>query len=121
MIKRKTYVKRNVGLQSSSVPKRKSVLQSAPRSSNKRYTKLRNIYLTENPICLTQILGASDPSSYTVLLKMCEKKATTIHHCDGREGDNLIDRSNFKGLCAPCHQYIQDNSAIGAQLGYYLT
>lgn len=113
MIKRNAPIKRNVPL------KRYTSVSNIRRKSDKKYPQTRHEYLTDNSVCATQILAESDPESFTVLLRICEKKAITIHHKGGREGDKLNDMKNVIGLCARCHQFIQDNSEIGKRLNYY--
>lgn len=113
MINRNKPIKRNVPL------KRYTSVRDIRRKSDKDYPQNKHEYLTDNPVCATQILGENDPASYAVLLKICEKKAVTIHHKDKRDGEKLNDFTNVLGLCALCHQFIQDNSEIGKRLKYY--
>ena len=112
MIRRKTPIKRNVPL------KRYTSVTNIRRKSDKKYPQTKHEFLIDNPVCATQILSENNPESYSVLLKICEKKATTIHHQDGREDEKLNDTAGMLGLCAMCHQYIQVNSALGKELNY---
>lgn len=114
MIRRKAPIKRNIPL------KRYTSVSNIRRKTDKKYPRTKNEYLTDNPVCATQLLAENDPESYTVLLRICEKKASTIHHQDGREDEKLNDTTTILGLCAMCHQYIQVNSATGWKLHYYI-
>lgn len=106
-------MKRNVPL------KRYTSVSNIRRKSDRKYPQIKHEYETENPVCITQLSAEKDPESYTVLLKICEKKAVTIHHPDKRAGEKLNDSTKFKGMCAMCHQYIEDHPETGKQLGYY--
>jgi hypothetical protein len=59
------------------------------------YTKIRQEYLTENPIC--QVCHCSSSSQ--------------IHHMAGRVGSKLNDVKDFLAVCFNCHRRIHDNPA----------
>lgn len=70
--------------------------------SLKRYRKLRDIFLKENPICM---------------YPGCKCREVTLHHARGRIGSFLTDKRYFKSLCWPHHQYIEQNPDLAQQLG----
>lgn len=47
----------------------------------------------------------------------CTKKATQIHHKRGRRGLLLIMSFYFCRICGNCHNYINEHSASGVELG----
>lgn len=72
-----------------------------PRVSSKRkqkdaeYLKLRERYLTENPLCMVKVNG-------------CMHNATDVHHTfagSNREAFYLV-QSTWKAVCRNCHDYI---------------
>lgn len=84
-----------------------------PRVSAKRkqkdteYLKLRERYLTENPLCVIRISG-------------CMHNATDIHHTYAgahRDAFYLV-QSTWKGTCRVCHNWIHENPAKARELGY---
>jgi hypothetical protein len=84
-----------------------------PRVSAKRkqkdveYIKLRERYLTENPLCVIRISG-------------CMHNATDIHHTHAganRDAFYLV-QSTWKGVCRNCHNYIHENPAKSRDMGW---
>jgi hypothetical protein len=77
-----------------------------PRVSAKRakkdaeYSKLRQRYLTDNPLCVIKVNG-------------CTNGATDIHHTyagANRDAFYLV-QSTWKAVCRNCHDYIHANPA----------
>ena len=42
-------------------------------------------------------------SAVTICEICSERKATELHHVDGRRGDRLCDVDNILGVCRVCH------------------
>lgn len=68
----------------------------------KRYRKLRDKFLEENPICQ---------------YPECNSREVTLHHSRGRLGNLLTDKRFFKSLCWPHHQHIEQNPDLAKSLG----
>lgn len=66
------------------------------------YKDLRTTYLNKNPLC------------------ECDKtrKATQIHHMNGREGDRLNDVVYFLAVCDGCHKWIHANPKESREKGW---
>ena len=84
-----------------------------PRVSSKRkekdaeYLKLRERYLTENPLCMVKVSG-------------CMHNATDVHHTfagSNRDAFYLV-QSTWKGVCRNCHNYIHENPAKSRDMGW---
>jgi cytochrome c553 len=84
-----------------------------PRVSAKRakkdaeYSKLRQRYLTENPLCVIKVNG-------------CTNGATDVHHVfSGSDRDiYYLVQSTFLATCRSCHQWIHNNPEQARILGY---
>ena len=84
-----------------------------PRVSAKRakkdaeYSKLRQRYLTENPLCVIKVAG-------------CANGATDVHHVfSGSDRDiYYLVQSTFLATCRSCHQWIHNNPEQARILGY---
>lgn len=66
---------------------------AAARGYDARWRRAREAYLTENPWCVyCERAGRFEP-------------ATVVDHIEPHRGDMELfwDRSNWQGLCAPCH------------------
>lgn len=48
----------------------------------------------------------------------CGKKATDIHHKNGRNGDRLNDSKYFMSVCRICHTYIHEHPQEARENGY---
>lgn len=68
----------------------------------RRYRKLRDKFLEENPVC--QYPG-------------CNSREVTLHHKKGRLGAYLTDKRFFSALCWPHHQYIETHPEEARRLG----
>jgi len=86
---------------------------SIPRVSAKRakkdaeYSKLRQRYLTENPLCMIKVNG-------------CTNGATDVHHTyagANREAFYLV-QSTWKAVCRNCHDFIHMNPKIAREMGW---
>jgi hypothetical protein len=75
-----------------------------PRVSSKRkekdaeYLKLRNRYLTENPLCVVKVSG-------------CMHNATDVHHTyagSNRDAFYLV-QSTWRAVCRNCHNWIHEH------------
>lgn len=84
-----------------------------PRVSAKRakkdaeYSKLRERYLTENPLCVIKVGG-------------CTHNATDIHHTyagSNRDAFYLV-QSTWKGVCRNCHDWIHANPGDARLMGW---
>lgn len=84
-----------------------------PRVSAKRakkdaeYSKLRERYLTENPLCMIKVGG-------------CTHGATDIHHTyagANRDAFYLV-QSTWKAACRNCHDYIHGHPAEAREMGW---
>ena len=84
------------------LPKEKKKPKPIPKESKKRkvanneYKALRKVYLENHPLC-------------EVKLKGCSKKATEIHHDQGR-GIKLNDVANFVAICRNCHNIVENQN-----------
>ena len=87
-------------LRRSNKPIRKQSKRSADQM--RRYKRVRDKYLEENPIC--QYPG-------------CKSREVTLHHARGRLGSFLTDKRWFRSLCWPHHQEIETNPALAKSLG----
>ena len=84
-----------------------------PRVSAKRakkdaeYAKLRQRYLTENPLCMVNVNG-------------CMHNATDIHHKfagSNRDAFYLV-QSTWLAVCRNCHDWIHANPANARTMGW---
>ena len=84
-----------------------------PQVSSKRakkdaeYAKLRQRYLTENPLCMVNVNG-------------CMHNATDIHHTfagSNRDAFYLV-QSTWLGVCRSCHDWIHANPADARIMGW---
>ncbi len=84
-----------------------------PRVSAKRakkdaeYSKLRQRYLTENPMCMIKVAG-------------CTYGATDVHHkYNGANRDAFyLVQSTWLAACRNCHDWVHMNSKDARELGY---
>ena len=84
-----------------------------PRVSAKRakkdaeYSKLRERYLTENPLCMIKVGG-------------CTHNATDVHHTyagSNRDAFYLV-QSTWKAACRNCHDWIHANPGNARLMGW---
>ena len=84
-----------------------------PQVSSKRkkkdaeYLKLRERFLTENPICQISVAG-------------CMNGATDVHHtCAGSNRDAFyLVQSTWKATCRVCHNWVHEHPEEARILGY---
>ena len=84
-----------------------------PRVSAKRakkdaeYSKLRQRYLTENPLCMIKVKG-------------CTHFSTDVHHTfNGANRDAFyLVQSTWMSVCRNCHQYVHLNSKEAREMGW---
>ena len=84
-----------------------------PQVSSKRkkkdaeYSKLRQRYLTENPVCMVNVNG-------------CANSATDIHHTyagANRDAFYLV-QSTWMAVCRVCHKHIHEHPADARTMGW---
>jgi hypothetical protein len=105
-------LKRKKGVKPTGVPIKRTV--------NRRYSPIRGSFLEENDVCLTMSLGEGYPLEFWPLIKICEKKACTVHHNE-RRGKNLLNIDTFRELCAMCHQYLEDHPDYARNIDILIT
>jgi hypothetical protein len=84
-----------------------------PQVSSKRkkqdaeYLKLRERFLTENPVCTVSVAG-------------CNNGATDVHHTRSGSDRNTyyLVQSTWLAVCRSCHNWIHLNSKEARTLGY---
>jgi len=89
-------------------PRKKKKRKRIPQVSEKRkhelakYSKIREAYLNNNPIC-----------------ERCNvKHSDQIHHMRGRIGTALTDVNYFLAVCDSCHKYIEANPKESIKKGW---
>lgn len=93
--------------------KEKPTKSIIPRVSAKRakkdaeYLKLRERYLTENPLCKVNVLG-------------CMHYATDIHHTRaGKDRDvYYLIQSTWIPICRVCHSYVHEHPKESREMGW---
>ena len=92
-------------------PKPKVQKPIAPKSKKQRildsaYTKLRRIYLTNNPTCQACLPG-------------CSGEATDIHHtyAGANRSEYFLSVSTWLGVCRGCHDWIHANPKEARSMG----
>ena len=84
-----------------------------PQVSSKRkkkdaeYLKLRERYLSDNPLCMVKVNG-------------CSHNATDVHHTrSGSDRDTYyLVQSTWLAVCRACHSWIHENPEKARILGY---
>lgn len=69
---------------------------------NRQYSALAKEYKSENPLC--QFPG-------------CCRWATDVHHPQGRIGERLLNKDEFKGLCREHHTWAETHPKEAKELG----
>jgi hypothetical protein len=83
------------------------LVSSKKKKQDQEYLKLRERYLTENPLCMIKISG-------------CNHNATDIHHTyagSNRDAFYLV-QSTWLGSCRNCHDWIHRFPKEARILGY---
>jgi hypothetical protein len=75
-------------------------------AQERKYIKLRDWYLEENPICE---------------VKGCHSHSVDVHHKKGRIGELLTDFRYFLAVCRPHHNYIEHHPEESKAHGYSLS
>lgn len=70
---------------------------------NQDYSKLRVVFLKENPLCKAKLMG-------------CTGVATDVHHKRGR-GVYLLRTDTWVALCRTCHQRVETHPDEAKALG----
>jgi hypothetical protein len=90
-------------------PKPRSPLRKVSKkqaAANREYSARRAMHLEANPNCVRcESLGVVTP-------------ATQIHHARGRDGDALLDDSDFLAVCAYCHEWMHGHPGEAHALGW---
>jgi len=84
-----------------------------PQVSSKRkkkdaeYLKLRQRYLTENPLCMVKVGG-------------CTHNATDVHHkFSGSDRDTYyLVQSTWLAVCRNCHDFLHLNPKLSREMGW---
>lgn len=71
----------------------------------KAYYALRATFLKLRPYC-------------EIFEPCCTRKATEIHHVNGRNGDRLLDSQWFLPACRACHSFIHDRPKYAREMGF---
>lgn len=120
-MKRKEPLKRRIGLSRKlpGLPHSKDIPSQyrIQRKYNPSYSAIRAAFVRDYPVCQTQVSGEGNEGEFEPLLRICEKKASTVHHTIDRE-QNLLNTKTFLPLCAPCHQYLDDHKAYARAIGF---
>jgi len=71
------------------------------------YAKLRQRYLTENPLCMIKVNG-------------CTHGATDVHHTRSGSDRNAfyLVQSTWKAVCRNCHDFVHLNPKIAREIGW---
>lgn len=72
---------------------------------NREYLKLRAEFLKARPYC-------------EIFEPCCTRKATEIHHVNGRNGKRLLDMNQCLPTCRSCHRFITDNKKYAQEMGF---
>lgn len=83
------------------------LVSSKRKKKDQEYLKLRERFLTENPLCMVKVNG-------------CGNGATDVHHTyagSNRDAFYLV-QSTFIPVCRACHQWIHSNPKEARVLGF---
>jgi hypothetical protein len=82
------------------------LVSSKRKKKDAEYSKLREKYLTENPLCMVKVNG-------------CSHGATDVHHTyagANRDAFYLV-QSTWKAVCRNCHNYIHEHPEDARTMG----
>lgn len=66
-----------------------------------------------------ELLGQGDLTELCEIQSpVCTRIATVLNHDEGREGDNLLDKSKMTKCCPPCNNYIESHHAWAKERGF---
>lgn len=71
----------------------------------KVYSELRKLFLSARQYCEIFVDG-------------CTRRATELHHVNGRNGRRLLDTQWFLPSCRNCHRYLHDNPRFARENGF---
>lgn len=74
---------------------------------DKKYSKLRKVFLEEKPVCEAHLIN-------------CTHESTQVHHKAGRVGKLYLEVSKWLAVCHTCHVWIETNPDEAKELGYSL-
>lgn len=81
--------------------------RTANRAAQEReYSERRKIYLEAHPLC------------ERCLVDGIEEPAAQLHHKRGRDGERLLDESEFAALCVFCHDFTEAKPAEAMKEGW---
>jgi len=83
------------------------LVSSKRKKKDQEYLKLRERYLTENPLCMVKVGG-------------CTHNATDVHHKyagSNREAFYLV-QSTWLAVCRNCHDFVHLNPKIAREMGW---
>jgi len=83
------------------------LVSSKRKKKDAEYSKLREKFLTENPLCMVKVIG-------------CGHGATDVHHTyagANRDAFYLI-QSTWKAVCRNCHDFVHMNPKIAREMGW---
>lgn len=83
------------------IPKRSESM----KETMKELKKLYPVFLAKHPNCEVN------------LSPQCTKKATCIHHRNGRLKDNILNVETFMASCETCNLYVETHSALAKEKG----
>lgn len=74
---------------------------------NKEYSKLRKEFLSqaENKYCQAKVKCGG------------KKRATDVHHLEGRSGKKMLDPKTWMAVCRECHNHIHDHDGESLEKG----
>ncbi len=83
--------------------RRKALSKMSPKRKRESriYTKLRKVFLEENPVC--QFLG-------------CRYASTDVHHA-AKRGKNYLRVETWKAVCRGHHDWIEANKRLAEEMG----
>lgn len=88
-------------------PKRKTPIakkSETQKERDKRYYPIRNKFIKERSLCMIKVDG-------------CTKKATDVHHPEGKIGELYFDDSKFIAACRNCHRWAEEHPTAAKELG----
>ena len=83
------------------------LVSSKRKKKDAEYSKLRERYLTDNPLCMVKVNG-------------CMHNATDVHHTyagANRDAFYLV-QSTWKAVCRNCHNYIHEHPEDARTMGW---
>jgi hypothetical protein len=83
------------------IPKRSESM----KETMKELKKLYPVFLAKHPNCEVK------------LSPECTKKATCVHHINGRLKDNILNVETFMASCETCNLYVETHSALAKAKG----